>query len=150
MTHHYVLETHFWIIVIWPTWCKISNTGSCSCVRFVKFCFKFLFLFWLNRKDLVTRAANSTGSSRTLWSRAETSPEEMALEVGWPLTHTELYLQLFFLQKCTFIFITSVPSWTHWLHFFYQKQFFQSCSENVQFQYCTSPLSMDLHYFYSG
>lgn len=43
----------------------------------------------LNRKDLATREANSTESSRISWSRVETSPEETELEVRWPLSPAE-------------------------------------------------------------
>lgn len=43
----------------------------------------------LNRKDLATREANSTESSRISWSRVETSPEETELEVRWPPSPAE-------------------------------------------------------------
>lgn len=62
-----------------------SNVSNVSNISNVKCCWlMFLCLFKSNRKDSVTRAANSTESLRISWFRVETLPEEMEPEVRFP------------------------------------------------------------------
>lgn len=59
------------------SWCSSRRLERCLRCRLLR----------LNRKDSVTRAASSTESSSSSWSRAETSPEETALEVNTKQCH---------------------------------------------------------------
>lgn len=63
-----------------------SRTWSWWRFRRLECCLRCCLLR-LNRKDSVTRAVSSTESSNSSWSRAETSPEETALEVNAKQCH---------------------------------------------------------------